>query len=146
MFIAVLLLEFAGKRPYKHSAVFDMESFFWTFLYVLFHQKRSTLNDSDAALFKKLHPSDVSSYDSDSDSKIALFVKLSTSIDEGSVLSPLQSLIIDMADLACSLYRQGLRNARDVYNVEIYSEGVEVKAIEDYIRIFESMRSTLDQT
>lgn len=144
MFIAVLLLEIAGKRrPYKHSAVFDMESFLWTFLYVLFHQKRSTLDDTDTEYFKRMHPSDVSSYESDSDSKLALLVRVSSSVAATSVLFPLRSFIEELVMLAFSLYKQGHSKAQTANVIEIYSEEAEVNAIGDYIRIFERMHSSL---
>lgn len=144
MFIAVLLLEIAGKRrPYKHSAVFDMESFFWTFLYVLFHQKRSTLDDTDTEYFQSMHPSNVSSYKSDSNSKLALLVHLSSPVAATSVLFPLRSFIEELATLAFSLYKQGHSKAQTADDIEIYSEEAEVNAIGDYIRIFERMHSSL---
>lgn len=140
----MLLLSLAGeRRPYKHSAVFDMESFLWTFLYVLFHQKRSTLDNTDTKHFKRMHPSNVSSYKSDSDSKGMLLVHLSSSVAATSVLSPLRSFIMELAKLALSFYTQGRQNADNVDDVGIYPEEVEVKAIEDYIDIFERMRSSL---
>lgn len=146
MFIAAHLLQLAaGKRPYKHSAVFDMESFFWTFLYVLFHQKRSTLDAADEERFQSMHPSD-DGYKTDSVYKLMLLVALAhEGVNSSSILRPLQPFISDLASKAYSLYVERNMTSEGSKNIEVYSEEKEVEAIKDYIDIFEQLRSFLYQ-
>ena len=73
MFIARYLLECAGKdKEYSYSAVFDLESFLWTFVYVLLRQNSIRRKQADTDILKRMIPERNRTYQADASAKASL--------------------------------------------------------------------------
>ncbi|KIY46153.1 hypothetical protein FISHEDRAFT_75996 [Fistulina hepatica ATCC 64428] len=131
MFIASNLLEDVRAKP---SPVYDMESFFWTFVYMHLHQNQhQNLDSADANLLKQLVPGN-REYQADSSAKFRLLFTLSEedSLFETSVLYPYRSLVSTLARFSFNLLRKTFPAT-----FQSYDSLTELGAIEQYITVFE---------
>ena len=141
MFLAARLLQGVGILP---SAVYDLESFFWTLLFTLLHHNSSTQGERDKVIWKRLvSTGGTQDYDTDGSVKIALLRELRRmSVNEkysGSVLLPYKDLIKGLAD---PLYQYIERGDDDGFKT--YGEMEEVSAINNYITVFEKFVNKLE--
>ncbi|KIY43687.1 hypothetical protein FISHEDRAFT_78529 [Fistulina hepatica ATCC 64428] len=130
IFVACYLLANVRAKP---SPVYDMESFFWTFLYVALDRNRQNLDSTDKNELERLVPQN-RSYQDDSGVKSAILSRLSTdgSLPETSVLYPYRSLVLKLAGLSYDLRRKTY-----LTTFQSYDSLTELGAIEQYITVFE---------
>ena len=102
LFIAVRLLKCPDDTP---SAVFDMESFFWTLVYVILHQNLPLQLDWDAEIYRSLVP-EGRTYAVDSRVKSSILddLKNKRAIRTKSVFKPYEELVAPLASLALDFY------------------------------------------
>lgn len=116
------------------SAVYDMESFFWTFLYALLHQEGENLGGKDKAILERLNPKNGRDYIGDADTKTGVLTDLLDveSVAFDGVLDPYRHLISEVADLAFSFDQKTKGKTFKGYDSK--AEGA---AIQDCISAFE---------
>ena len=115
-----------------------MESFLWTFVYVLLRQtsRRPGRAPKDKEMFDQLTSVDERGYDIDGGMKEKLITKFKVEefADEKSVLLPYETLINSLARDASKLHDVSeSRNFED----SGYTQEQEIKAIDDNIKAFE---------
>lgn len=134
------LLENAAAQP---SAVNDMESFFWTFLYALLHMSRDALSKADKDLFKQLVPDSNRDYGTDASAKSRILMRMkktgSAAYDD-SVLKPYRDYMAKMALLALNLNDETLQSGFAGYDLQ-----AELGVIHEYISTFEMLLKDLQQ-
>ncbi|KIY49085.1 hypothetical protein FISHEDRAFT_58501 [Fistulina hepatica ATCC 64428] len=130
IFIACNLLDNVRAKP---SPVYDMESFFWTFLYMALDQNHQNLDSTDKNRLERLVPQN-RSYQDDSDVKFRLLSALCNekSFRETSVLYRYRFLVSMLAGFSLSLVRREFDET-----FQPYDSLTELGAIEQYITVFE---------
>lgn len=116
----------------KPSAIFDMESFLWTLVFVPLYQNRKTLVDWDARWYRAL-VSNVQPYQSNAKARLLSDLLLKGTVRKNSVLKPYEELLRGMATLARQYYEETVPEEFDSFDFV-----QEVDAIEKYILVVET--------
>ena len=140
MFLAARLLRKVGITP---SAIYDLESFFWTLVFVLLHHNADSRNNFDKGIWKDLVLSGgTRDYGTDGrvkDSLLTDFRAVAT-IKPGSVLFPYRDLIRELAGYAFEYNEK----PREEMGFEAYSEVDKASAINKCISAFEKFVNELE--
>lgn len=140
IFIATHLLKNVAAQP---SAVYDVESFFWTFLYTLLNAIPDKFENKDTQLLKQLVPDSTRDYMGDAAAKSLLLLDL---LDNQSValhdivLEPYQDYIAKLALVTFDLNRKTMRMGFAGYDLQ-----AELGVIQEYISTFEMLLKELQQ-
>lgn len=138
--MAMFILRIASNKWKRHSPIFDMESFFWTLVFVPLYRNwlRGSLSKKDETAFRDLCPKSFARpFSMDANAKLSLMLDIAKErVRKDSCLASYLPLLQPLAEIVGEYYDKALAEGSDgVYGVFQFSE--EDMVVDKYVEAVE---------